>query len=44
MHRTTLYYQLERVAELTGLDLTDGPTRLALHAGLLALDLLDPSS
>lgn len=42
VHRTTLYYRLERVAELTGLDLTDGPTRLALHAGLLALDLLDP--
>ena len=32
IHRTTLYYRLERITELTGLDLADGRTRLALHA------------
>lgn len=40
IHRTTLYYRLGRLADLTGLDLSDGRTRLALHAGLLARRLL----
>ncbi|WZH51345.1 MAG: helix-turn-helix domain-containing protein [Nocardioides alkalitolerans] len=39
VHRTTLYYRLGRIAELTGLDLADGRTRLALHVGLELLDL-----
>lgn len=41
IHRTTLYYRLERISELTGLDLADGRTRLSLHVGLVLLDLLD---
>lgn len=39
IHRTTLYYRLDRVRQLTGLDLDDGRTRLALHVGLSLLDL-----
>ncbi|WP_326809345.1 MULTISPECIES: helix-turn-helix domain-containing protein [unclassified Streptomyces] len=34
LHRTSLYYRLQRIAELTGLDLADGDNRLALHLGL----------
>jgi DNA-binding PucR family transcriptional regulator len=41
IHRTTLYYRLDRIAELTGLDLADGRTRLALHLGLQLLDLIE---
>ena len=41
IHRTTLYYRLGRIAELTGLDLDDGRTRLTLHLGLTLLDLID---
>lgn len=44
IHRTTLYYRLGRIAELTGLDLSDGRTRLSLHAGLTMLDLIRASS
>jgi len=40
IHRTTLYYRLGRITELTGLDLTDGRTRLSLHLGLTMLDLV----
>jgi hypothetical protein len=40
LHRTTLYYRLERVREATGLDLDDGRTRLALHLGLRLRELL----
>ena len=39
IHRTTLYYRLARITELTGLDLTDGRTRLTMHLGLTLLDL-----
>src|SRR5699024_3773535 len=39
IHRTTLYYRLNRISELTGLDLADGTTRLSLHLGLTMLDL-----
>ena len=39
VHRQTLYYRLARVAELTGLDLADGETRLLLHASLKAARL-----
>jgi DNA-binding PucR family transcriptional regulator len=34
VHRTTLYYRLGRFSELTGLDLSDGGDRLAIHVGL----------
>ncbi|MFF7650946.1 PucR family transcriptional regulator [Streptomyces sp. NPDC007983] len=34
LHRTSLYYRLQRITELTGLDLADGDHRLALHLGL----------
>lgn len=34
IHRTTLYYRLGRVTELTGMDLRDGGERLAVHLGL----------
>jgi hypothetical protein len=40
LHRTTLYYRLERIRDATGLDLDDGRTRLALHIGLRLRDLL----
>ena len=34
LHRTTLYYRLQRISKLTGADLHDGNDRLALHLGL----------
>jgi PucR C-terminal helix-turn-helix domain/GGDEF-like domain len=34
LHRTTLYYRLKRISELTDADLHDGNDRLALHLGL----------
>jgi hypothetical protein len=34
VHRTTLYYRLRRVADLTGLDLANGLDRLTLHLSL----------
>src|SRR4051794_33392410 len=39
IHRTTLYYRLGRIRDLTGLDLDDGRTRLTLHMGLAMLAL-----
>jgi sugar diacid utilization regulator len=33
LHRGTLYYRLEKVEKLTGLDLRDGNDRLAVHLG-----------
>jgi hypothetical protein len=36
IHRQTLYYRLARIAELTGLDLSDGEARLLLHTSLKA--------
>jgi DNA-binding PucR family transcriptional regulator len=41
IHRTTLYYRLRQVSDLTGLDLADGRIRLVLHLGLLMLDVID---
>lgn len=41
IHRTTLYYRLGRISDLTGLDLTDGRTRLVLHLGLTMLTMMD---
>jgi PucR-like helix-turn-helix protein len=40
IHKTTLYYRLGRIEELTGLDLADGRTRLTMHLGLTLMDLL----
>jgi hypothetical protein len=34
LHRTSLYYRLGRIAELTGHDLSDGGARLELHLAL----------
>jgi hypothetical protein len=34
LHRTSLYYRLQRVEELTGTDLKDGGERLSLHLSL----------
>jgi hypothetical protein len=34
IHRTSLYYRLTRIEELTGADLREGDDRLALHLGL----------
>lgn len=34
IHRSTLYYRLGRIKQITGADLTDGPTRLELHLGV----------
>ena len=34
IHRTTLYYRLGRITELTGMNLKDGGERLAVHLGL----------
>lgn len=35
IHRQTLYYRLQRIEQVTGLDLTRGEDRLRLHLGLL---------
>ncbi|MCW2757210.1 MAG: PucR family transcriptional regulator [Nocardioidaceae bacterium] len=40
VHRTTLYYRLDKIRESTGLDLDDGHTRLVLHLGLELRTLL----
>jgi len=37
LHRNSIPYRLERVSELTGLNLKDHKARLALQLGLLAL-------
>jgi purine catabolism regulator len=34
VHRNTLVYRLERISELTGLDLNDADNRLILHLAL----------
>ncbi|MFE2110384.1 PucR family transcriptional regulator [Kitasatospora sp. NPDC059463] len=40
VHRTSLYYRLRQIQEITGLDLDDGGHRLVLHLGLRLWDLL----
>jgi hypothetical protein len=40
-HRTSLYYRLRRIQELTGLDLSNGEDRLVAHLGLRIARLLD---
>ncbi|MFJ4621561.1 helix-turn-helix domain-containing protein [Streptomyces sp. NPDC088812] len=36
VHRTTLYYRLDRISELTGADLRSGPARTDLALWLAA--------
>lgn len=38
IHRTTLYYRLEKLTTNAGIDLDDGDTRLALHLSLKLID------
>lgn len=38
IHRTTLYYRLEKLSTNAGIDLDDGDTRLALHLSLKLID------
>ncbi|MET0928376.1 MAG: helix-turn-helix domain-containing protein [Aeromicrobium sp.] len=40
IHRTTLYYRLDRIREAAGVDLDDGNVRLQLHLGLHTIDLM----
>ncbi|MFJ9776556.1 PucR family transcriptional regulator [Kitasatospora sp. NPDC101157] len=40
VHRTSLYYRLRQIQEITGLDLDSGAHRLVLHMGLRLWDLL----
>ncbi|MFD7130892.1 PucR family transcriptional regulator [Streptomyces sp. NPDC059894] len=42
IHRTSLYYRLKQIQEITGLDLDDGRDRLVLHLGLQVRELLAP--
>ncbi|MEU6931428.1 helix-turn-helix domain-containing protein [Streptomyces sp. NPDC046374] len=44
IHRTSLYYRLRQIQEITGLDLDDGAHRLALHLGLRIEELLAPAT
>ncbi|MDL5154443.1 PucR family transcriptional regulator [Actinomycetospora termitidis] len=44
LHRTSLYYRLRQIGEITGVDLDDGRQRLVLHQGLRALELLEGRS
>jgi len=40
IHRTSLYYRLRQIQEVTGLDLDSGSDRLVLHLGLRICELL----
>jgi PucR family transcriptional regulator, purine catabolism regulatory protein len=40
VHRNTLLYRLSRIQEITGLDLEDGETRLALYLAILAGEVI----
>lgn len=40
LHRTTVYYRLDRIREVAGVDIDDGETRLLLHLGLYVLRML----
>lgn len=40
VHRNTLLYRLQRIQEITNLNLEDGETRLALHLALKAGDVI----
>ncbi|MER7011632.1 helix-turn-helix domain-containing protein [Saccharopolyspora sp. NPDC000359] len=41
IHRTSLYYRLHQIEQITGLSLSDGGNRLALHLGVRLLAMLD---
>jgi sugar diacid utilization regulator len=41
IHRTSLYYRLKRIQEITGLDLSSGDDRLVLHLGLKIARLIE---
>lgn len=40
LHRTSLYYRLDRIEQFTGTSLADGRTRLVLHLSLHVLDVV----
>lgn len=40
VHRQTLYYRLERIEQLAGVDLDEGEARLGLHLGLALSEVL----
>ncbi|MEU7020461.1 helix-turn-helix domain-containing protein [Streptomyces sp. NPDC046203] len=40
VHRTSLYYRLRQIHEITGMDLDNGAHRLSLHMGLRLWDLI----
>ncbi|MER6361736.1 helix-turn-helix domain-containing protein [Kitasatospora sp. NPDC001527] len=40
IHRTSLYYRLRQIQEITGLDLDNGADRITLHLGLRVRELL----
>lgn len=42
VHRQTVYYRLQRIEQVTGLDLDSGSDRLLLHLGLTMAPLLTP--
>jgi hypothetical protein len=42
LHRTTVYYRLNRLKETTGIDLNDGATRLLVHLWLKGRHVADP--
>ncbi|APY84508.1 transcriptional regulator [Streptomyces alfalfae] len=44
IHRTSLYYRLRQIQEITGLDLDEGAHRLTLHFGLRIEELLAPGA
>jgi DNA-binding PucR family transcriptional regulator len=43
LHRTSLYYRLGQIRDITGVDLDDGRVRLLLHLGLRLDDLGFPT-
>jgi DNA-binding PucR family transcriptional regulator len=43
LHRTSLYYRLGQIRDITGVDLDDGRARLLLHLGLRLDDLRFPT-
>ncbi|KAA5835221.1 helix-turn-helix domain-containing protein [Saccharopolyspora hirsuta] len=44
IHRTSLYYRLHQIEQITGLSLSNGDNRLALHLGVRVMALLDGPS
>lgn len=43
VHRQTVYYRLQRIEQVSGLDLARGDQRLVLHLGLTLAPLLNPA-